>query len=223
MRMPEPVNRFPEFVGYMVRRLRVLCPAMGKTRIANVLCRAGLHLGSTTVRRMLQEPKRPKASPASSTAADRVVTARRPNHVWHVDLTTVPTSLGFWVPWSPFALPQIWPFCRWVAIVVDHFSRRVMGVAVFTKEPSSKQVRTFLDRAMAAAGTAPRHLITDRGIQFTATGFGRWCRRRKIQQRFGAVGKYGSVAVIERLIRTLKTECTRRLVLRSDAPPSRRR
>ena len=88
-----------------------------------------------------------------------------------------------------------------------------MGVAVFTKEPSSKQVRTFLDRAMAAAGTAPRHLITDRGIQFTATGFGRWCRRRKIQQRFGAVGKYGSVAVIERLIRTLKTECTRRLVL----------
>src|SRR5438093_187274 len=66
VRMPEPVNRFPEFVGYMVRRLRVLCPAMGKTRIANVLCRAGLHLGSTTVRRMLQEPKRPKGSPASS-------------------------------------------------------------------------------------------------------------------------------------------------------------
>src|SRR5207249_9976980 len=26
VRIPVPVNRFPEFVGYMVRRLRVLCP-----------------------------------------------------------------------------------------------------------------------------------------------------------------------------------------------------
>lgn len=26
----EPVNRFPDFVGYMVRRLKVLCPTMGK-------------------------------------------------------------------------------------------------------------------------------------------------------------------------------------------------
>src|SRR5438128_8822559 len=33
VRIPEPVNRFPEFVGYLVRRLKVLCPTMGKTRI----------------------------------------------------------------------------------------------------------------------------------------------------------------------------------------------
>jgi transposase InsO family protein len=31
----------------------------------------------------------------------------------------------------PFALTQHWPFCFWVAIVVDHFSRRVMGVTAF--------------------------------------------------------------------------------------------
>ena len=139
--------------------------------------------------------------------------ARRPNEIWHCDLTTVPTLLGFWVPWAPLALPPIWPFCWWVAVVVDHFSRRVMGVAVFTKEPSSKTVRSFLDRAIAAAGTAPEHVITDRGVQFTAKGFGRWCGRLHIQHRFGAIGKYGSVAVIERLMRTLKTECTRRLAL----------
>src|SRR5207249_5363351 len=113
---------------------------------------------------------------------------------------------------APLALPPIWPFCWWVAIVVDHFSRRVMGVAVFTKEPSSKQVRTLLDRAIAIAGAGPRHLITDQGIQFTAKGFGRWCRRLDIKQRFGAVGKFGSIAIIERVIRTLKSECTRRLV-----------
>jgi len=42
---PEPVNRFPDFVAPIVRRLRVLCPAMGTARIAAVLSRAGLHLG----------------------------------------------------------------------------------------------------------------------------------------------------------------------------------
>ena len=33
VRMPEPVNRFPDFVRYMVRRLKVLCPTFGKVRI----------------------------------------------------------------------------------------------------------------------------------------------------------------------------------------------
>jgi hypothetical protein len=51
----EPVNKFPEFVAYLVRRLKVLCPTMGRGRIANVLYRAGLHLGSTAIRGMLRE------------------------------------------------------------------------------------------------------------------------------------------------------------------------
>jgi transcriptional regulator with XRE-family HTH domain len=53
VQMREPVNRFPDFVAYLVRRLKTLCPTMGKVRIAQVLARAGLHLGSTTVARML--------------------------------------------------------------------------------------------------------------------------------------------------------------------------
>ena len=36
----EPVNRFPELVGYLVQRLKVLCPKMGTRRIADVLARA---------------------------------------------------------------------------------------------------------------------------------------------------------------------------------------
>ncbi len=47
--MREPVNRFPEFVGYVARRLKVLCPSMAARRIARVLARAGLNLGATTV------------------------------------------------------------------------------------------------------------------------------------------------------------------------------
>ncbi len=66
---------------------------------------------------------------------------------------------------------------------------------------------------MRKARANPRHLITDQGSQFLEAGFGRWCRRRGIHQRFGAVGKYGSIAVVERLMRTIKSECTRRLLV----------
>ena len=151
----EPVNKFPDFVAYIVRRLKVLCPSMGKTKIAQVLCRAGLHLGSTTVQRMLGPKPRPRPLPVSSPFT-RVVTAKRPNHVWHCDLTAVPTSLGFWTSWFPFSSPQRWPFCWWVAVAVDHYSRRIMGVAVFESLPSSQEVRAFLGRAAHSAGTVPR-------------------------------------------------------------------
>ena len=208
----QPVNKFPDFVAYTVRRLKVLCPSMGKVKIAQVLCRAGLHLGSTTVQRMLLDRSTPRPTPVSSPFS-RIVTAKGPNHVWHCDLTAVPTSFGFWTSWFPFASPQRWPFCWWVAVAVDHYSRRLMGFAVFESVPSSRDVRSFLGRAARAAGTAPKHLISDHGRQFTDEGFGRWCTRRGIRQRFGAVGKYGSIAVVERFIRTLKSECTRRLLI----------
>jgi hypothetical protein len=32
-----PVNKFPDFVRYLVQRLKVLCPSMGKVKIAQVL------------------------------------------------------------------------------------------------------------------------------------------------------------------------------------------
>ncbi len=98
-----PVNRFPDLVRYLVRQLKILCPSMGKVKLAQVLARAGLHLAPTTIGRILKEQPFPK--PQSPTkAAGRVVTARYPNHVWHVDLTAVPICGGYWVPWYPLAL-----------------------------------------------------------------------------------------------------------------------
>jgi len=194
VQISQPVNRFPEFVGYLVRRLKVLCPTMGRVRIARVLARAGLHLGATTVRRMLRTPRPPAPRPVQG-MAPRVITARRPNDLWHVDLTTVPTALGFWTSWSPYALPQVWPFCWWVSVAVNHCSRRVMGFAVFPRQPSANAVRGFMERLFQTAGHQPRHLVTDQGRQFVAREFRRWCRRRGIRQRFGAIGKYGSLGV----------------------------
>ncbi len=142
--------------------------------------------------------------------SEHCIRSSRPNHIWLVDLTTVPTLAGFWISWLPWSVPQRWPFSCWVAVGVDHFSRRFMGVRVFRGRPAALALSAFLAGSIRAAGQAPRHLITDRGKQFTARSFRRGCCRAGIRQRFGAIGKHGSIALIERCIRTLKEEGVRR-------------
>jgi len=182
---------------------------MGTARIAAVLSRAGLHLGRTTVRRMLERRPR-RAAPAATARAERRIRSSRPNHIWMVDRTTVPTLAGFWASWLPWSAPQRWPFSCWIAVGVDPFSRRIMGVRVSRGRPSAVAMSTFLASMIRAAGQAPRHLITDRGREFTARSFRRGCRRAGIRQRFGAIGKHGSIALVERCIRVLKDEGVRR-------------
>jgi putative transposase len=193
-------------VRYAVQRLQTLCPSLGKKKLADILARAGLHLSVSTVARFRSDkpqPTRPLADATTSTA--RIVTAKRPNHVWHVDLTTIPTQAGFWCSWLPCALPQCWPFYWWVVALLDHYSRRVMDCAVFRQAPTAVALRCFLGRALHAAGTTPRYLVSDKGSQFWPTaGYKFWCRRKGIRPRFGAVGKCGSIAVLERWIKTLK-------------------
>jgi transposase InsO family protein len=126
-------------------------------------------------------------------------------------LTTVPTAAGFWASWLPFALPQCWPFCWWLAVVLDHYSRRAIGLALFKKQPTSEQLRQFLGQLVTRVGTIPKYLVTDCGTQFGCDAFKDWCFRYGIRQRFGAVGKQGSIAVVERFIGTLKRDCTRLL------------
>jgi transposase InsO family protein len=128
-------------------------------------------------------------------------------------LTTVPTAAGFWVPWLPFTWPQAWPFCWWVAVVIDHFSRAVVGFAISFRPPTSVEVQRSLALAIRRAGRRPQYVISDQGRQFRCKSFRRWCRRQRIRLRFGAVGEYGSLAVIERFMRSLKTECTRQILV----------
>lgn len=93
-----------------------------------------------------------------------------------------------------------------MALVLDHYSRRALGFTVFFRQPTSRQVRHFLGGVIGRAGKAPKHLVTDSGVQFTCDDFKRWCGCHSIHQRKGAVGKPGSIAVIERFIGTLKRE-----------------
>jgi transcriptional regulator with XRE-family HTH domain len=193
IQLAEPVNKFPGFVRTIVRQLKTFFPGLGKEKIAQVLARAGLHLGVTTVRRFVKDdPSKDveEAIPGSEdvdTEKVRIVTAKYPGHVFHCDLTVVPTSAGFWVPWFPFSLPQVWPFCWWVSVVIDHLSRCLIGFAVFKKKPTSLEVRSFLGRAFQKAGRTPRHIIMDKDSIFFCGAFKKWCKRKNIRPRYGAV------------------------------------
>ena len=80
-----------------------------------------------------------------------------------------------------------------------------MGTAVFATQPTSAAVRTFLGRTIAKAGRRPKYLVCDRGPQFDCPGLSRLVPREGIQPpRYGAIGKHGSIAVVERVILTLK-------------------
>ncbi len=192
-----------------------------------MLARAGLVLSASTVKRMLErivprptppgspsdpEPQAGEEAPEASRSAGRVVFARYPEHLWHIDLAVVPTALGFWVPWLPFALAQRWPFGAWITVVLDHFTRRVVARGVFTKEPTAAEVLSVLDRAVAKSGRAPRYTVTDQGSQFQKE-YRAWCEQRGVRPRFGAVGKTGSIAIVERFFLSMKNECFRLIVL----------
>ncbi len=76
----------------------------------------------------------------------------------------------------------------------------------------------MLQGAIDALGRAPKYIVSDKGTQFWCQEFRDWCRNIGIRLRFGAVGRYGSIAVIERFIKSLKNECLRAFLI-----PLRRR
>lgn len=72
LRLQSPVNKFPELVRYSVTRLKTLCPSLGKVKIAQLLCRAGLHLSASTVGRIVQRDL-PIPAPDELNAASEIL------------------------------------------------------------------------------------------------------------------------------------------------------
>ena len=87
---PEPINRFPDFVRNMVMRLKVLCPAIGKKRIAQTLARAGLALGVSTVGRILKE--REQKDPEQGESAGSESSVRERLSKWNGEHRTTESS-----------------------------------------------------------------------------------------------------------------------------------
>ena len=182
---PSPVNRIDDQVTAVVHTLHQVSPNAGRRRIAAVLARLGIDISASSVRRMLRrEPPRPRPAPepqpeppeppqspaaAPPARAPRRIVARWPHHTWQIDITTIatcPIGAGFWTLWFPLAMLFGWPTSWHIALVLDHFSRALVGFAVFTNNPSAADITALLDRSVLFAGTAPKYIISDQGANF---------------------------------------------------------
>ncbi len=91
-----------------------------------------------------------------------------------------------------------------LVVVLDVFSRMPLAARVFFAEPSGRDVARLLAAAARRFGP-PRHSVSDQGAQFTSRAFKRALARLGVRHRYGAIGRSGSIAIIERFFRTLKT------------------
>ncbi len=92
-------------------------------------------------------------------------------------------------------------------MAIDHFSRKVVCVAPL-EGPNAGWIVEALEQALRKHG-APKHIISDQASVFIGAVFAGLLRQWNIKPRLGAVGKHGSIAVTERVIKTLKYEWLR--------------
>ena len=195
-----PVNKTPTQIASLVWEITKANLGWGRIRIANQLKVLGIFLAASTVRNILQRPK-PRNTPTTATGTTektdeepeaRSIPAWYPNHVWSVDTTEVRC-------WG------LWPIH--VLVAIDHFSRKVMCIAPL-EGPNAGWIIEAMERAMRKHG-APKHMISDQASVFTGGVFAQLLKQWNIKPRLGAVGRHGSIAVTERVIKTLKYEWLR--------------
>jgi transposase InsO family protein len=196
----ESARKTPREIAEMIWGVFEANPHFGRHRIAMTLWDLRVFVAASTVRNILLRPK-PRTAPAAARQVTqeqmpRQVVAQYPNHVWSVDRTRV------W-RWG------VWP--TWVLVAIDQFSRAVMAIAPL-EGPNAGWAVEVLEDAFLRHG-APKHLISDQEGVFVSEAFRDLLTRWDVKQRFGAVGKHGSIAVTERAIWTLKYEWLTRVAV----------
>ena len=197
-----PANKTPMEIAALVWEITKANISWGRVRIANQLGLLNIFISASTVRNILNQPK-PRKTPKSSAKPTkteeveaRSVPAWYPNHVWSIDTTMV-------FCWG------LWPIH--VCVVIDHFSRKVMA-AVPLEGPNAGWINNVLESTITKHGV-PKHIISDQASVFTGDVFAELLETYDIKPRLGAVGKHGSIAVTERVIKTLKYEWLKRTVI----------
>ncbi len=169
---------------------------VGRNRVARLMRKAGLE-GVSRRRRRNTTKRDPEAQPAAD-LVEREFTSDAPDKLWVADITYVATRAGF----------------VYLAVVVDAFSRRVVGWAM------AKHLRTelVLDALeMAVSQRRPQGVIhhSDRGTQYTSIAFGRRCKEAGVQPSMGSVGDCYDNALCESFFATLECELLDRQVFDS--------
>jgi len=191
-----PGNALPDFVADLAHLLRREWPRWGSRRVAGILARLGVEASRSSVQRILRHPRRPGRRARAQRTGRGPLLARRPGHVWLLDFTRVG---------GHFRSVR-------VGAVLDAFSRNVLAIGVVAGEPTAAFAVRLLREAVGESGP-PSWVVTDQGTQFTSLAFSRALRRRGIRRRFGAVGRSGSIALLERFWRSMKGEYARGLFL----------
>ena len=182
-------RRFADVVRGVVQAMGV-AGFGGHDVIARTLARAGWKLSKRTVGRVRREKPIVPTGPRSPEPAPRLLDRHgppaqsRPHDGHHRG----PRSL----PYRP--LP---PHGRARCLLAD----AARGPR-HRNEPTATQVLEVAQAANLSHGSQP--LITDEGRQFTSELFRRGCAATSTKQRFGAIGNTGSIAIIERVWRTIK-------------------
>jgi putative transposase len=175
----------------------------GAPRIHAELADEGVHVGRKRVARLMRENRirgvsrrkcttttvRDKTASPAPDLVKRHFVVGGPNQLWVADITYVPTWAGF----------------LYVAVVLDAWSRRVVGWA-FAVRLHVELVLKALE--MAVRQRQPQAVIhhSDHGSQYTAFAFGNRCRQAGVRPSMGTIGDAYDNAMCESFFATLECE-----------------
>jgi putative transposase len=175
----------------------------GRPRLQGDLRDEGIWVSDKRVARLMRERKihgasrrkgftttvRDRDARPAPDLVERKFAATVPNQLWVADITYVPTWAGF----------------LFLAIVLDVFSRRVVGWAMATH----LRTELVLDALnMAIYRRRPTNVIhhSDQGCQYTSIAFGKRCEQENVRPSMGSVGDCYDNAMCESFNATLECE-----------------
>ena len=167
---------------------------VGRHRVARLMRKAGIQ--GVTRRKFCRTTRRDDQARPAPDLLRRDFTATAPDQRWVADITYVPTWSGF----------------LFLAVVVDVFSRKVVGWAMSSNQ-RTELVTSALRWAMARrrpAGVVVHH--SDQGCQYTSYDFARACRAAGVERSMGSVGDCFDNAMAESFFATLECELLDRTV-----------
>ena len=161
--------------------------AVSRKRVARLMRAAGLE-GVSRRRRFATTVRDRQARPAPD-LVERNFAAAGPDRLWVADITYIPTWSGF----------------LYLAVVLDVWSRRVVGWAM-TTHLRTELVLEALNMALCQRRPAGVIHHSDQGTQYTSIAFGQRCRQAGVRPSMGSVGDCFDNALCESFFATLECE-----------------